>query len=308
MTARTNTVPLDMTIAELAERQYGVVARRQLIAAGARRWEVEARLARRSLLVLHRGVYAVGHRRLTQDGRWLAAVLAAGPGAALSHRDAALLHGIGRWTTGRIEVTSPRQVAPLAGIRLYARRRLASADLTVVAGIPVTTVERTLVDLAEVVSHDRLLHALSETERLRSADRHALQQAVERVRNRPGPGHARLRAALVEHRREGVTLTRSDLERALRAIVREHGLPPAELNVHVDGMEVDALWRGQRVAVECDSWRWHSGRRAFRNDRVKSNRLGLQGWLVLRFTDADVADRPHAVAAEIAAALASRSP
>lgn len=308
MTAQNNTLTVDQRIAAIADGQYGVVARAQLAQAGVERWEAEARIVRGSLIRLHRGVYAVGHRRLTQDGRWLAAVLAAGTGAALSHRDAAALHGLGRWATGRCEITSPRQLAPIAGVRLYARRRLAPADRTRVGQIPVTTVERTLVDLAEVVTHDRLLDALSEAERRRTADLGLLRAAIARARNRPGPAHARMVAALAEHARHGVALTRSDLEIALRALVRKHGLPRALMNGRVGGEEVDALWPAERVAVECDSWRWHGGRGSFAADRAKSNRLALAGWLLLRFTDTDIADRPADVAAQIAAALAARRP
>lgn len=297
--------PIDARIAALAELQYGVVARRQLASAGVGRGAIERRLTRGSLVPLHRGVYAVGHRRLTQDGFWLAAVLAAGPRAALSHRDAASFHGLGRWRTRRIEVTTAGRAAVASGVRVYQRRLLSPDDVTVVEGIPVTTIERTLVDLAAVVSHDRLAHALSEAERRRVIDARALRAAIARVEHRPGPGYALLRAVLAEHRRRGVTLTRHELEIAFRALVRDHRLPEPELNAWIDGDEIDAVWRAERVAVECDGWEAHRGRRAFQRDRTKSNDLLLRGWRLLRFTHADVVHDPADVAARIRTALST---
>ncbi|MBB4661348.1 very-short-patch-repair endonuclease [Conexibacter arvalis] len=283
------------------------MSRRQLLAAGLNRGAIETRLRRGTLVQLHRGVYAAGHRRLTQDGFWLAAVLASGRGAVLSHRDAARLHGIGRWWApgGRIEVTSPTRAAAASGaLRVYERRRVTPADAAAVAGIPVTTVARTLVDLADVLTRDRLAHALGEAERVRGLDARELRAAMERVAHRPGAGHARLRAAIADYARTGATLTRSELEIALLAVVRDHGLPAPELNASIEGVEVDAVWRAAGLAVECDGWAFHRGRRAFQRDREKANALQLRGWRVLRFTHADVTERPARVAAAIGAALA----
>jgi len=297
----------ERTIAGLAERQYGAVARWQLLEAGLSPAAIDRRLTYGTLLHLHRGVYAAGHRRLTQDGFWLAAVLAAGPGALLSHRDAARLHGLGRWRApgGRVEVTTSRRAEQTDALLIYSRRRLAPADAATVAGIPVTTVARTLVDLAEVLDRDRLAQALGEAERVHRLDVRELRAAAERVAHRAGPGHARLRETLAEHARRGVTLTRSELEIAFSALVRSHGLPAPELNARVDGMEVDALWRPARLAVECDGWAFHRDRRSFQRDRDKANVLQLRGWRVLRFTHADVVERPERVAVAIRTALAA---
>jgi predicted transcriptional regulator of viral defense system len=138
----------DQAIAALADKQYGVVARRQLLALGVDRGAIERRLERNLLIPLHRGVYAVGHRRLTRDGVWLAAALAAGPRAVLSHRDAGALHGLGQWSAGRVEVTTPGCARSTDRIRVFGRRALVAEDVAVVGGIPVTSVARTLVDLA----------------------------------------------------------------------------------------------------------------------------------------------------------------
>jgi very-short-patch-repair endonuclease len=305
MRTQSDSDPIDVRIAELADQQYGVVSRRQLVTTGASRDQVRRRIQRGALVPLHRGVYAVGHRRLTQDGFWLAAVFAAQPAALLSHRDAARLHGLGRWRApgGRIEVTTSRAAAQSDGLLIYSRRRLMRADATTVASIPVTTVARTLVDLADVLDRDRLAQAMGEAERVHRIDVRELHAAAARVAHRTGAGHARLREVLADHAARGVTLTRSELERALAALVRAHGLPAPELNARVGGFEVDALWRAERLAVECDGWEFHRDRRSFQRDRDKANALQLHGWRVLRFTHADVAEQPERVARAIAAAL-----
>jgi very-short-patch-repair endonuclease len=267
---------------------------------------IDRRLRRGLLIPLHRGVYAVGHDRLTRDGRWTGAVLAAGPRAVLSHRDAANLHGFGRFGGERIEVTAPGDVRGDERLRVFPRRALAHEEVTAVGRIPVTTVARTLVDLGDLLDHERLLRALAEAERAQLLDLAAVARALARSATRPGPAHGRLTAALTEHARRGAQLTREQLERRLWRLVRLHGLPPAELNANVEGDEVDACWPEERVIVETDGWEFHRGRAAFQRDRAKSNRLTLRGWTVLRFTHDDVARRPGDVAAAIGRALRRR--
>lgn len=296
----------DAAIAKLADEQYGVLARRQLLIAGLSPRQIGER-ARRGLLVpLHRGVYAAGHRRLTADGIWLAAVLATGPGAVLSHRDAAKLHGLGRWEYGPVEVTTPAYVRSTAKVHVRARRRLDADDVTTVAGIPATTVARTLVDLAKILSRERLLHAMTSAERAGTLDLGAVRAAFGRVRHRPGPGAATLRAALAEFDARGAQVTRSELEIAFRRLVRVRRLPPPELNAWAEGVEVDALWRAERVAVELDSWEFHRDRSAFARDRAKGNHLTLRGWTVLRLTHRDLTRDARRVAADIRRALGHR--
>lgn len=292
-----------MVIGRAAERQYGVVARRQLLAAGLSPKAVEHRLRAGRLIVLHRGVYAVGHRRLTRDGHWLAAVLSAGAGAVLSHRDAAALHGLGHWRVSAIEVTTAADVRSTAAVRVRARRLLGAEDVTTVAGIPVTSVARTLVDLAEVVNRERLAEALTAAERAHTLDLRAVHAARARVLHRHGRGDARLRAVLAEYERRGAQLTREELERRLRRLVRVHRLGRPRLNAWIEGLEVDAYWPDARLVVETDGWEWHRDRASFERDREKTNRLQLAGYVVLRFTHRAVVDRPAEVAAAIRAVL-----
>ncbi len=230
-------------------------------------------------------------------------MLAAGPRAVLSHRDAANLHGLGRFGGTRTEVSAPGDVHGDATLRVFARRALAHEDVMAVGRIPVTTVARTLVDLGDLLDHERLLRVLAEAERAKLLDAALAERALARIATRPGPAHARVTAALAEHAARGAQLTNEELELRLRRLVRVAGLPPAELNAQVAGEEVDACWRAARVIVETDGWAFHRGRAAFQRDRAKSNRLTLLGWTVLRFTHDDIARRPERTAAAIASAL-----
>jgi len=287
-------------LASLAERQHGVVARRQLASLGAtpsmiKGWVATGRLAR-----LHPGVYAVGHRQLRREGHQLAALLWAGPGAALSHRDAAALHGLWSSSGSRIHVTAtrrPRGTRP--GVDVHHTAVLGACDVTVVAGMPATTVERTLVDLAGVLPRGQLARALREAEHLLAVDMGTLRDAMRRTRTRKGPGQARLAAVLEEHRLRGTQLTRSVLEERFLTLCAAHGLPRPRTNFHVEGLEVDACWPAHRLVVELDGWTRHKDRHAFQRDRSKGNELLRAGWRVLRFTHDDVVRRPAETTAEI---------
>lgn len=195
-------------------------------------------------------------------------------------------------------------MASTVRIDAYDRRALPPQERTTVAGIPVTTVERTLVDLADVVPPHRLRKALAEAERMRIADARALAAAMERTRWRTGSGHAALTAALTEVRTHGPQKTRSTAEDLLLDLAIEHRLARPAMNRIVDGAEVDALWPVQRIAVEVDGDAYHWTPSARANDRAKANRLVASGWRVLRFGWLDVSDprRRPAVADALRAA------
>jgi very-short-patch-repair endonuclease len=190
-------------------------------------------------------------------------------------------------------------------VRVYARRELHPLDVTTISGIPVTSVARTLVDLADVVGGQQLAKVVSEAERRRVFDLNAVEAALARTRHRPGRGRAALRAVLDEHRRRGTQLTRSELEDRFAALVTAAGLPRPQMNTWIGDLEVDAVWPDRRLAVELDGWASHHHRRAFERDRVKSNALSAKGWTVLRYTHDAVVRRPAEVAAELAAMLAA---
>jgi very-short-patch-repair endonuclease len=302
--------PLDLAIGRLAESQHGVVSRAQLVAAGATEKAIAVRIRSGRLVRLHRGVYAVGHRQLRRQGWWRAAVLAVGSDAVLSHRDAAALHGIRPPTDRvRVDVTTPDRSSRTGrpGIDLH-RSLLHRADVILVDGIPATTVSRTLVDLAAILTLDQLTYALGEAERRHLLDVDAIEAARRRLLGRRGPGHGRLERALAEHRALGAQLTRSELERRFAELVARAGLPRPRLNATVHGVEVDASWPDQALVVELDGYAFHRGRAAFQRDRTKGNDLTVAGFAVLRFTHHDVVRRPEIVASRLAAALARRRP
>ena len=282
---------LGAALAELVACQHGVVSRQQLVACGVSESMIRRRVQSGQLLRLHRGVYAVGHRELKREGHWLAAVLAVGPGAVLSHRSAAALHGFRSSGGMRIDVTAKGADQP--GIRVHRTRSLDARDTTTVREIPVTTVARTLVDFAGTVPRDHLHKALREADRLRLLDVKALEAARARTVGRRGPGHEALREAIEELRALATTLTRSALEDAFLALLRKAGLPKPEVNAHIEGMEVDALWREQRVVAELDGWAHHHPRHAFEKDRIRDATLTGAGYRVVRFTHRQVLDGAH---------------
>jgi very-short-patch-repair endonuclease len=290
----------------LAERQHGVVAQRQLIALGLSQRAIERRLESWRLRLVHREVFAVGHSRLSQQGRWLAAVLAYGEGALLSHRSAAALWGISRPWAPAVDVTAPtgRQ-----GIRRREkiwihRGRLDPEDRVVRAGIPVTTVARTLFDLAEFASLKRLESAWEEADRLNLLQLRAVEGVCER-------GHGRralkpIRRLLIEAR--AAMITRSPLEDAFAAFCREHSLPMPAFNTTVLGYEVDALWPAQLLAAELDSWEFHRHRAAFERDRARDAALQVAGYRTLRITDRRMNNEASALASELRALLGRSTP
>jgi predicted transcriptional regulator of viral defense system len=293
----------DRVIATLAARQHGVVSRRHLLAAGLTPEMVRKRIAAGRLVPLHRGVYAVGHRRLRREGFWLAAVLAAGNGALLSHREAAALHGLRPAERTTVDVTAAaRRRVP--GVAVHRVERLAAEDATTVDGIPVTSVARTLVDLATVISPQALRSAVDEAERSNRLDVRAIEAALGRVRGRNGSGHALLRAALADLAAIGTTATRSRLEERFLGLLDAHGLPRPSANAWTNAMEVDAAWPRARLAVELDGWGAHSTRAAFQRDRTRSNDLQAEGWAILRFTHDDVVRRPAEIAERVRRRLA----
>jgi very-short-patch-repair endonuclease len=291
MPTRINTARL----AALAEAQWGVVSRRQLLVVGLTPAAIGGRLRSGTLARLHPGVYAYGHRQLRREGHWLAAVLAVGPRAVLSHRDAAGLHGLRPANHRRVDVTTTGQAGSTPTIAVHRTRVLDDADITAVAGIPVTTVARTLIDLAGVVPRDHLAKAVKEAEARGALDMAAVEAAIVRTAGRRGPGHRALRAAIAEHEALALSATRSSLEDAFLRRLRQAGLPRPRVNTTVEGLEVDALWETARVVAELDGWAHHRSRGAFQRDRERDAVLTAAGYRVIRFTHRDVVRRPDRV-------------
>jgi very-short-patch-repair endonuclease len=289
----------DARLAALAAEQHGVVSRRQLYDLGYARSGIARRVAKRRLLRIHHGVYAVGHKRLTAKGRWMAAVLACGPGAVLSHREAAALYDLRQIGGGPVNVTAPGR-HKLPGIRCHGSRALDPRDTTTADGIPVTTLARTYLDLAEVVNGRRLLEALETGQRQDKLDVHAIEAVI--ARNPGRHGISPLKDAIAQLT-DDPPLIQSPLEQAFREIIRRHHLPQPQFNVYVEGELVDAVWPDHRLVVEVDGWRFHCDKRAFETDRRRDRKLVRAGWLVVRFTYADVTEDPAGVACELSELL-----
>ncbi len=276
-----------------------MVSRRQLLALGFSSQAIKTLVSRERIHRLHRGVYAVGHPRLRAQGRWMAAVLACGDSALLSHRDAAALHDLRRIGSGKTDVSAPSR-HNLPGIRAHYFRTLHPQDATTVDGIPVTTLARTYLDLAEILTHGRLIDALEAAQRQDKLDAGALHDVI--ARNPGRHGIEPLTAAIAELGDEP-PLLQSPAEQAFRRLIRAHHLPQPQFNVYVEWDLVDVVWRGQRLAVEVDGWEFHRAKRAFGNDRRRDRRLIRAGWRVARFTSDEVTYEPEAVAAELSELL-----
>jgi hypothetical protein len=297
----------ERALAALAARQHGVVSAAQLHALGLGPRGVTHRVAAGRLHRLHRGVYAVGHTALGAGGRRMAAVLACGPGAALSHRSAGAAWGLRPTARARIEVSTPRRARrERPGIEVHRVRNLPAEDVTEVDGVPVTTVARTLVDLAGVLPADALARAVHEAEVLRLLDVAAVEAVLARSGGRRGTG--RLRALLAAPATGPV---RSVLEERFLALCRGGGLPAPRTNVWlpVDSglVEVDAFFPHARVVVELDGAAAHRTRRAFDADRRRDSALAARGLLVIRLTWTRVTREREAVVGELRRILALRS-
>jgi hypothetical protein len=282
---------LDRQVAEIAARQHGVVAVQQLREVGIGKNGITRRVNRGQLHRIHRGVYAVGHRGLSLHGRFMAAVLACGDGAVLSHVSAAVLWALLKPLDGPVHVSTPHTSgrARRPGIHLHRTRSLTEPSpspsyppqaggrggrllTTYRHGIPVTTVARTLEDLRAT--------SLLAPNLLRRATR---------------------QAELAGYRLDGITTdrTRSDLEALFLALVERYGLPHPEVNVKLGRWTVDFLWRAERLVVEIDVWTYHRGSVAFHDDLD----LRAAGYAVHRFTDIQLESEPERVVADIRGAL-----
>jgi very-short-patch-repair endonuclease len=271
-------------IAEVAGKQHGVIARRQLANIGLDRFAIRRRMFAGLLHPVHGGwVYAVGRNPLTRTGRYLAAVMACGSKAVLSHRSAADLWGI-RPTDTRLEVTVPELDREIADIEIHRSRILTPEDISVRDGIPVTSVARTLLDLSAVVRAADLEVAVDRAERLGLFDLTAVVDVLERARGRRGA--RTLRRTVAAYR---LSTQKSELERRLKRLLETAADIPSPLfNAVVQGEtalhEVDAYWPRHRLAVQVDGFEFHRTRRDRERDAVSDADLELAGHRVIRLT------------------------
>jgi very-short-patch-repair endonuclease len=250
---------------------------------------------------MHRGVYAVGHLVISREARWMAAVLSSGPGAVLSHHSAAALWGMRAPSSRAIEVTTAKKSRSRGSVHRHFGA-LPPDEVTEHRGIPVTTVPRTLFDLAAVSSADTVEHALRESEYLRLHDRLSLPDLLARYPGRRGS--VTVRECLRRRRDLPAGRARSWLELEFLPFLRRHGLPRPRLNVWMEvggkSIQVDCLWPGG-VIIELDGFAGHGTRTAFREDRARDRRLRVAGYGVIRIAPEQLEDEPEALAADLRA-------
>ncbi len=295
---------MGIALARLARRQHGVVSLAQLRALDLTPSGVRSRAGRGHLHRIHRGVYAVGPARLMREGFWMAAVLAYGIGAALSHRSAG-----GHWAVRPdnrpvTDISVPRRhVRSRLGVDAHAQPSLTAADVTTHDGIPCTTVARTLLDLAATVDRRGTERAIGRADAQGLFDLREMEEALARANGHRGVGVVRsLLETWSEH-----GLTDSEIEERFLRACDQGGLSRPFANrwlVLADRqVKADFLWPAERLVVETDGRRAHSTRQAFEGDRRRDQSLMLAGYRVVRFTWRQVADEPEAVAATVRALL-----
>lgn len=283
----------------LGSQQEGSVKRSQLLAAGVSRHVIDRQLRAGALHRSHRGVYLVGHEALAPRAKEAAALLACGKRALVSHRSAAYLWGLLDEPPDQVEITLVGgRCRPKEGVRIRTVKHLDRRDARHEQGIWLTSPARTIIDLAadatdaefeRLVAHARVKRVLRDGE---------LEAALTRAGRRPGT--ARARAFM---RSEGEPMTRSEIERVTRRLIKAAGLPEPKINQRLLGYEVDFLWSDQRVILEVDTYTFHGHRRAFERDRRKTIALEAAGYHVIRVTRRQVLDQPYWVIAHIARAL-----
>ena len=271
-----------------------MVTRDQLIASGVGTRGISDWVQRGRLHRLHRGIYAYGHDRLRVEGRWLAAVLACGPAAVLSHGTAARMWEIRQSNSALIDVTVPSRAGRIRrkGIRIHRSGRLAPQEVTVRNGIPVTTVARTLLDLADVLDTQALRRAVTEAEYTNRFDQTAFNAVVQ---DNPGRRTRKLMTAAFEGRQHR---TRSPLEDRFLRFMDRWGVEEPECNAWIEGYEVDVAWTRVGLVVELDGVAAHGTRAAVRRDRRKDRVLWRAGFRTMRLT-ADALDAEEEVLADL---------
>jgi len=279
-----------------------VISRAQLLAAGLGPGAIDYARLNGELAVVHRSAYLLAGAALTTAAREFAAVLACGDDSALSHASAAYRLDLLPYPTNyaTLDVTLPRRASGKHGIRTHFTGCWEPGDTFVLDHLRVTTPRRTLLDLAATESGRPLERALAAALATNRVTRRTLLAHLDRRPYRRGGARA-LRALLDA----GPSLTRSEAEELLRALVRSARLPDPETNVRIGPYEVDVLWAKERLVVEVDGWRFHGDRKAIERDRARDAHLAAFGYRVMRVGWRQLADEPQVVLDRIAAALSA---
>jgi hypothetical protein len=279
-------------IARVADRQYGHVTRQQLLDLGVPSATIAYWVTNRRLIQVHTGVYAVGHAQHSALARAMAAVLACGDQAILSHDSAAALWGVRTWPT-RPEVTAPHQ-RRRKGIRTHRTQTLTRQDIRRHHNIRVTSPSRSILDIESRLTDNQLTRAINELrlqKHLRDTELKRLLAASTRIKDLIDPTQ---------------NPTRSSKEDEFVAFCRDHGLPIPRTNCKLFGKEVDALFQEEKVIVEIDGWETHKSYRSFESDRKRDRVAAEHGYLTIRVTSARLADDPHEEGASLKRTLANR--
>jgi Protein of unknown function (DUF559) len=295
---------MDRGLAEIAGRQHGIVARGQLEGFGISGESINRWVRGRRLHRIHPGVYAVGHDAITMRGRWMAAVLASGNGAVLSHASAAALWGIWGSGTGMTHVTLRRKTRSRNSICRHFGV-LPRDEVAVVEGIPVTSAARAVLDLAADKGEAAAEAALREMEYLGIYGPVSLSTLLDRhPRHRGTPI---VRACLDRLREDPGGRIRSTLEQLFLPFLDRHHIPRPRLNAWLEVGEhryqVDCLWPEARLVGELDGFKSHGTKRAFHKDRKRDRRLKVHGFTVVRITEDQLFDEPFEVAADLQSIL-----
>jgi Transcriptional regulator, AbiEi antitoxin len=283
--------------------QYGVVATRQLDALGYTRSSVAKAAKAGRLHRVHRGVYVVGYRRLSWRGRCIAAVLASSPSVA-SHLSAGWLWGLLRYSPDTMHITAPSARRAKRSFVVH-QADLPDADRVVYENIPVTSVARTVLDLAVDRSARDIRRQMQRGDDFKVFDLRDMRALL--ARSNGHRGKAKVEAALDGFRPDGA-FTRSGLERRFLEVVREAGLPEPSMNLFVEGYEIDAYWADHRFGVELDVYETHGSRLSFEEDRERDDKLLLAGIETTRVTGPRLDREPGAVVDAIRRHLARRAP
>jgi very-short-patch-repair endonuclease len=289
-------------MARLAERQYGVVSHSQLTALGYSEAAIARAVRSGRLHRVLRGAYAVGHAYVSPHGRCLAAVLACGSGALLSHHSSGWLWGLTGSCPTPPHVTVPMRGHRRPGVQLHHSTILEGQDVAEFEGIRTTSIPRTLLDIAGHRRGKGLDRLVEKAERLDQLDIDSLASLLARAGGHPGRG--RLRRALDLYLDPAFVRARS--ERLFLDLVRQAGLPRPAMNIYIAEHEIDAYWEEERFAVEVDGWDTHRTRAAFERDPLRIEELKLAGIDAIRITARRIAREPDAVGERLRILLARR--
>jgi very-short-patch-repair endonuclease len=289
----------DRVVGGLADRQHGVVSREQLLAAGQTPRVIRRAVEAGRLRLVFRGVYAVGHLALRREGWWMAALLACGEGAALSHRTAAMVWGLQTGPTLPVDVTTSTDRGRKHARITTHRTRVDPFDAVVRDHLRVTTPSRTIVDLAATLQGRALRDAVEHAQDLRRFDPDDIANTLARA---PRRGTRRLED-LITVMAPDKDNARSHLERMFLALTRKARLPRPASNLEIGGRCRDFAWPDHRLVVETDGYRYHSSRQAKRRDNRRDRQLTALAWRPVRFTYEEIAFEPAEVAKELAGLL-----